>query len=63
MNRHCLTIYYRPIGTQDKKSLRKIVDYHINGSVDEYDNWIIGSNFLGVWGQDQYKKILKVILK
>lgn len=63
MNRHCLTIYYRPIGTKGKKSLKKLVDYHINGTIDEYDNWALGSNFLGVWGQEEYKKILQLILK
>ncbi|MCF7835119.1 hypothetical protein K9M48_03625 [Candidatus Gracilibacteria bacterium] len=69
-NPEALTIYYRPIGTDDPDNLKKICDYYINGSWDEFDNGIyIYRQYMydERWEdpiiQKEYHKIAKIALE
>lgn len=65
-NQDCLTIYYRPIGTDNPENLRKVCDYYVNGNWDEYKNGIYSYMYEYTWNdpskQKEYEKILGIAL-
>jgi hypothetical protein len=66
-NQDCLTIYYRPIGTDNPENLRKFCDLYVNGTWDQYKDGRLIYLYDYAWNdtsrQEEYQKISSLALE